>query len=224
MSLKEIVILLVDDNEQFARQIEELLKTDEQQKFAIIWKRNGEEAMNELAKNSSVDIIFMEYFLPGKNGIDVAREVRKIRTGIPIVFTTINKDFDLAVEAMKIGVDEYLVKDELLTPVLMKTIVAVLEKHHLREELAALEITQHRLDAMRKMVSEILKEIAEPIRKMEEGLQELGLSEHVGKQAKYVNIMKENIVRIGKKIEMLRSLNRDKTVPYIKNIRMIDLS
>ena len=224
MSLKEVVILLLDDNETFVRQIEGLLKADEQQNFSIIWKRNGEEAIDEIRKNLSIDIILMEYFLPGKNGIEVAREVRKIRTGIPIVFTTINKDFDLAVEAMKIGVDEYLVKDELLTPVLMKTILAVLEKHHLREELAALEITQHRLDAMRKMVSEILKEIAEPMVKMKEGIQELNSSEPFIKHVKYVNIMKENIVRIGKKIEMLKSLNRDKTVPYIKNIRMIDLS
>jgi len=221
---EEIVTLLVDDNDKFAMQLEELLKANELQKFSIIWKKSGEEAFNELCQNPSVDIILMEYFLPGKNGIEIAKELRKIKVNVPIVFVTINKDFDLAVEAMKVGVDEYLIKDEILTPVLTKTILAVMEKQRLREELAALEITQQRLDAMRKMVSEILKEISQPITEMEKQLQQLGSLENFNKYDKYVTIMKENVVRIAKKIEMLKSLNKDKTVPYIKNIRMIDLS
>ncbi|SRR5712692_210574 len=221
---EEIVTLLVDDNDKFAMQLEELLKANELQKFSIIWKKSGEEAVNELRQNPSVDIILMEYFLPGKNGIEIAKELRKIKVNVPIVFVTINKDFDLAVEAMKVGVDEYLIKDEILTPVLTKTILAVMEKQRLREELAALEITQQRLDAMRKMVSEILKEISQPITEMEKQLQQLGSLENFNKYDKYVTIMKENVVRIAKKIEMLKSLNKDKTVPYIKNIRMIDLS
>lgn len=224
MNEGEIVILIVDDNDHFAGQLEQFLKTDQQQKFSIIRKKSGEEAIEELRQNPSVDIILMEYFLPGKNGIEITRELRIIRMNVPVIFATINKDFDLAVEAMKVGVDEYLVKNEILTPVLTKTILAVMEKQRLREELAALEITQHRLDAMRKIVSEMLKEMTQPVKAMEKLLQQLGLFENFSKHAKFANIMKENVLRIDKKIDMLKSLNRDKTVPYIKNIRMIDLS
>ncbi len=220
----EIVVLIVDDNDQFAGQLEKLLKTDEQQKFSVIRKKSGEEAIEELRQNPSVDVILMEYFLPGRNGIETTRELRSFRMNVPIIFATINKDFDLAVEAMKVGVDEYLVKNEILTPVLTKTILAVMEKERLREELAALEITQHRLDAMRKIVSEMLKEMTQPLKSMEKLLQQLGAFENFGKHAKFANIMKENVLRIEKKIDMLKSLNRDKTVPYIKNIRMLDLS
>ena len=40
-----------------------------------------------------------------------ARELGKKGINIPVIFLTVNKDFDLAVEVMKLGVEDYLVKE-----------------------------------------------------------------------------------------------------------------
>ena len=55
------------------------------------------------------------------------------------MFLTVNKDFELAVDVMKLGVDDYLVKEEISSPVLPKTIVSVIEKRRLKEHLMEIE-------------------------------------------------------------------------------------
>jgi len=49
-------------------------------------------------------------------------------------------------------------------------------------------------------------------------------SGHNDKTGKYLSIIKENIDRIQMKLDKLKNLREDKTVQYIKDIRMIDLS
>jgi hypothetical protein len=44
------------------------------------------------------------------------------------------------------------------------------------------------------------------------------------KAVKYLGLMRENLERIELKMEKLKNLREDKTVQYIKDIRMIDLS
>lgn len=224
MSGEKIVILLVDDNHDFVRHLEALLQKDEPHKFSVIWKENGEEARRELGNNPDIDVVIMEYFLRGKNGHQMIKELQSTNNRIPVIILTLNKDFDLAVEVMKLGVDEYLVKDEVSSQVLSKTIQKVIEKQRLRDQLMALEITKHRLEAMREMTSKVLKEIAQPIAEMEEQLQQWSFLPATEPLEKYLNIIKENVARIMRKIEQLKSLNTDKTVKYIKDIRMIDLS
>lgn len=220
----QVVVLIVDDNVEFVKGIEDILHSDEQTKFFVIWKNNGDEAVKELEKNPEIDVILMEYFLPGKNGLEVSRLLGQKKIRKPTILITVNKDFELAVEVMKHGVAEYLVKDELAPHILLKTIQNVLKKQRLREELMALEVTKNRLEAMRDLVGGILKEITEPVVDMEKMVNQWISMSDIEHYLKFLVIARENIARITKKIEQLRTLNKDKTVKYIKDIRMIDLS
>jgi len=65
---------------------------------------------------------------PGRMVSRWTRAIRERRIDVPVVFLTVNKDFDLAVELMKIGVEDYLVKEEVSTPVLPKTLLNVIEQ------------------------------------------------------------------------------------------------
>jgi hypothetical protein len=44
------------------------------------------------------------------------------------------------------------------------------------------------------------------------------------KAAKYLKLIKDNVARMQVKLEKLRNLKEDKTVKYIRDIKMIDLS
>ena len=218
------VILLVEDNRDFANLVQIYLTKYEEGKFSVIWRENGEAGLKEVESNPDIDVILMDYFLPKTNGLEVTRKLREKQYRLPVIFVTVNRDFDLAVEVMKLEVDDYLVKDEISTPVLPRTILNVLEKRKLQEHLTALEVSKHRLETMRKMVSEILKSITEPMVELEKGVGQFQSISSAKKYETYLAIIRDNLRRLTTKIELLKSLNNDKTVPYIKDIRMIDLS
>jgi len=221
---KAIRILLVEDNRDFAKLVEVFLRKHEPEQFEVTWKENGRDALATLAKGEEFDVILMDYFLPGQNGLEITRSLQEQHIRTPVVFLTVNKDFDLAVEVMKLGVEDYLVKEEISTPVLPKTILNVLERQALREELTRLEITQKRLEAISELVVKISHEVRLPLDEMRITVSEL-LKHHEADNLKtYLTIIRDNLQRIEKKIVKLKDLKTDKTVTYIKDIRMFDLS
>ncbi len=218
-----IRVLLVEDNPDFAKLVKLYLSKSDELKFAVEWRSNGREGIDE-AVSGHYDVILMDYFLPGLNGLEVTRSLQQKNVTSPVVFLTVNKDVNLAVEVMKLGVEDYLVKEEISTPILPKTIVGVVEKRKLKREMAELEIRKKRLEAIQEMIVSITNEVGAPLEAMKNIVQDLlagGPNEKVGK---YLAIIKENVDRIQFKVEKLKNLKEDKTVQYIKDIRMIDIS
>lgn len=219
-----IRILLVEDNRDFAHLVEVFLRKHEKGQFAITWRENGPEALEELAGGGAFDVILMDYFLPGQNGLEITRALQEKGITIPVVFLTVNKDFDLAVEVMKLGVEDYLVKEEISTPVLPRTILNVIERKKLRDQLTSLEVTQQRLETIQEMVIRITQEIRKPMDGMRTSLDSLTAVHKNDQMKTYLTIIRDNLERIEKKITQLKDLKTDKTVPYIRDIRMFDLS
>jgi sigma-B regulation protein RsbU (phosphoserine phosphatase) len=219
-----IRVLLVEDNPDFSKLVELFLKKYEPEQFQVTWRENGPDALYELGRNPHYDVILMDYFLPGQNGLEVTRTLQERGFLIPVVFLTVNKDFDLAVEVMKLGIEDYLVKEEISTPVLPKTILSVIERQKLKNQLTTLEISQKRLEAIRDLIGKITAELRLPLDGMREQVEQL-LKNHENDNLKtYLTIIRDNLERIEKKIVRLKALKTDKTVQYIKDIRMFDLS
>jgi len=224
MEDRRIQVLLVEDNKDFAKLVEVFLRKHRPETFSVTWKENGTETLAELARNPEFDVILMDYFLPGQNGLEITRSLQQRGFRMPVVFLTVNKDFDLAVEVMKLGVEDYLVKEEISTPVLPKTIINVIERQKLKDQLTALEITQKRLEAIQELVVRITHEIRLPLDAMQSDIAKLMKANDSNNLKTYLTIIADNLQRIEKKIVKLKDLKTDKTVTYIKDIRMFDLS
>ncbi len=219
-----IRILLVEDNKDFAKLLRVYLERFEKDRFEITWKENYADTMAELGRDKEYDIILMDYFLPGKNGLEITRELMEMKIDVPVVFLTVNKDFDLAIDVMKLGVDDYLVKEEISSPVLPKTILSVIEKHRLQRQLIEIEITEQRLTAIRETVEGIMEEFERPLHEMKDIAGRIRQALGDSSQLNYVKIIDDNVDRIANKMEKLKQLKSYKTVKYIKDIKMIDLS
>lgn len=221
---QHINVLLIEDNAAFAKLVKLYLDKYEEAKIEVLWKDNGSEGIEEAERNKEIDVILMDYFLPGINGLEVTKVLKEKNIDRPVIFLTVNKDMNLAVEVMKLGVEDYLVKEEISTPVLPKTIMSVVEKRKFQLEVAELEIRKKRLEAMQELIVGISAEVTSPLKIMKEAVELLLRKEHSEKGVKYLGIIKDNVVRIEAKMEKLHNLKEDKTVQYIKDIRMIDLS
>lgn len=104
-------ILLVEDNEYDAFSFRRALRKSDLQAHVTIRIR-AEEALNELQiDGASFDLIVSDYKLPGMSGLELYKLLRERQIHVPLVMLTGTGNEHLAVEALKAGVNDYLIKD-----------------------------------------------------------------------------------------------------------------
>ncbi|HTI08637.1 MAG TPA: response regulator [Puia sp.] len=59
------------------------------------------------------DIIFLDYYIDNRNGIDILMKIKRFDPKIPVVFISGQEDIDIAVKALKYGALDYLTKENL---------------------------------------------------------------------------------------------------------------
>ncbi|WP_317856198.1 LytTR family DNA-binding domain-containing protein [Chakrabartyella piscis] len=69
---------------------------------------SGEELLVAMSENLVFDLIFLDICMDGKNGIEVAKEIRKRNKSIPIIFLTLSDEF--ALDAFSVHAFNYLLK------------------------------------------------------------------------------------------------------------------
>ena len=221
---ERINILMIEDNDDFGKLVELYLSQHPDYVFNLVWKKTGEDGLKEFEANSNYHVILMDYNLPGMNGVEVTSALVQRGITVPVVFITVHRDFNLAVETMKLGVEDFLVKEEISTPVLPRTVVSVLERVRLRQQLSALEISTQRIEAIQELVLGISQDLVTPLDAMKKNVDMLLQSRIAIDMKMYLRIISENVERMQVKLSRLQSLKEDKTIQYIKNIRMIDIS
>lgn len=103
--MKTLKILIVDDD----RNICELLRIYfEREKYDVIQSGNGNDAMNKF-KTSNPDIILLDIALPGMDGWQLCKEIRKF-SDVPIIMLTAKCEIFDKLLGFEIGADDYITK------------------------------------------------------------------------------------------------------------------
>ncbi len=97
--------LVVDDSSTMRRIIKNSLKRIGFED--IVEAENGKDALEKMA---DVDIILTDWKMPEMDGLEFVKRVRSSNTTIPILMVTTNAAKDDIVEALKHGVNNYIVK------------------------------------------------------------------------------------------------------------------
>jgi DNA-binding NtrC family response regulator len=107
-------LLLVDDEERFRTTLSKLLGV---RGIPVAAVGSGEEALEEL-RSKPYDVILLDVRMPGMNGIEVLAEIKKINPALEVIILTGHASVDAAVDIMKLGGYDYLLKpcsvDELM--------------------------------------------------------------------------------------------------------------
>jgi len=216
--------LYISGTEQVELSVSGLLAKFDGAQFEIVLEPRAEDALKYLERQQAVDVIVTEDHLPGMSGVDFVRKLRNIKFETPVVFLTTSQDVNLAVEVMRLGVKDYLLKQDIVSHIFPQTLLRIVEKRRLRQELTELEVKQKRLEAMQEIVVDISDKISEPLQDMSKIVEALEQYKIPEKASNFLRIIKENVERMQLKLEKLRNLKEDKTVKYIRDIKMIDLS
>jgi DNA-binding NtrC family response regulator len=105
LSGKKKSVLIVDDEKIMRESLRDWLKDS----YNVTTAETGEETI-ELIKNHDFDALILDVRLTGKSGIEILKEVKQIKPQINSIIMTAYPSVELAVEAMKAGAAEYIVK------------------------------------------------------------------------------------------------------------------
>lgn len=224
MNTETIRVLYVNGTEREVRSISERLLKFEGARFEFIWQQSAEKAIEFLEQKNAIDVIVTEDVLQGMNGIEFMGKLKDLKYDIPVVFLTTIRDVSFAVEVMRMGVKDYLLKEDVDTHVFPQTLLRVVEKGRLKQKQDKLEIKRKRLEIMQEIVVGISNKISEPLEDMNKIVSTLEQNALPEKAVNYLKLIKDNVERMQLKLEKLRNLQEDKTVKYIRDIKMIDLS
>jgi DNA-binding NtrC family response regulator len=99
-------ILIVDD-EPFNLDLLEQELVD--RGYVIERARDGVEALR-INERARPDVVLLDYMMPGMNGLDVLKEIRGGESEVPVVMMTAHGSIEVAVQAMKLGAYDFVLK------------------------------------------------------------------------------------------------------------------
>jgi len=99
-------ILVVDDEETLVRLISYNLAKEG---FSILTALDGNEAW-QIIKAEKLDLIVLDLMLPGKDGLEICRDLRKENINVPIIMLTARDEEIDKVLGLELGADDYMTK------------------------------------------------------------------------------------------------------------------
>src|SRR5213083_1474230 len=106
MSRRKGVVLIIDDEEEIRESIELLLNSEG---LSTDTAANGEQGLKKIEENS-YDAVLLDLMLPGKSGMEIQKDIKRIDPTLPVVIITAIGAVETAVTAIKEGSFDYITK------------------------------------------------------------------------------------------------------------------
>jgi DNA-binding NarL/FixJ family response regulator len=105
--MERVRILLADDHPMICAGFQKLLEPQ----YDVVGSVGDGRTLLKAAAELKPDVVLLDIGMPLLNGLDAGRELKRLMPDIKLIFLTMNPDFDLAAEALRIGASGYLLKN-----------------------------------------------------------------------------------------------------------------
>jgi signal transduction histidine kinase len=141
-----VKILLIEDSLAEARLLQEFLKQAQSQEFALLHVKRLGEALKKL-NECTYDVILLDLTLPDSQGLSSLPPLISQAPNVPIVVLTNTNDEELAIEAVRQGAQDYLVKRQVSVDALVRSLRYAIERKQVLESLRTVnETLQNRVE------------------------------------------------------------------------------
>ena len=175
------------------------------------------------------DVILLDYRLEGdRTGLDVLREIRQRGLLASVVMMTGHGSERVAAEALHLGANDYIIKDEAFTQLLPEVLARVMRVREIERALADAQqslIRAERRAAIGEIVVALSHEINNPLMALSAQLDLVRLDEGAFPPASRaaLALAREQLARIADLLRRLAELDREEATTYVGGTRMTDL-
>ena len=113
-------ILLVDDEREFVAILTQRLT---KRNYSVTFAHSGKDALAQLEEDKDIEVAILDVKMPGLDGIETLKLIRKKWPLVEVIMLTGHSTLDSAINAIKIGAYDYLLK-----PIEMEQLVSKIEK------------------------------------------------------------------------------------------------
>lgn len=205
MADKPISILLVEDNPGDRRLIQEMLTEARSVTFDLKYADRLQAALEHLGE-SRVDVVLSDLGLPDSQGLETLTKIYAQVPEIPIVLLTSLDNEIVAIQAVNKGAQDYLIKGQVDTNLLVRTIRYAIERKQAEERERQLQLQlnlSNRLASLGLMVEGIAHEINNPLVTVvgfAEMLMQSDVSENVREAVKTISDSAQQVAGIVKNL------------------------
>ena len=132
-------VLLADDEVSFIETFSERL---ELRNFEISKAFSGEEALQVLAENENVEVVILDVKMPGMDGIETLAEIKRKNPLVEVIMLSGHADVESAIEGMKHGAFDYLMKPVDMDQIIAKVTEAATKKRQHEEKIIQARIKE----------------------------------------------------------------------------------
>lgn len=156
-------ILIIEDEESIRRVLVKILQESDET-YECLTAKDGQEGLDLLSQDESIDLVFCDIKMPKKDGIEVLQACVSRLAELPFIMISGHGDLETAVECMRMGAFDYLSKPPDLNRLLL-TVKNALDRKKLATENKRLK---KKLRRSTQMVgkSDALKEVQQIIEKV----------------------------------------------------------
>ncbi len=219
-------LLIVDDDPVVRQTLEAFLSREG---YKARSAPNGQTALMSAVEDPP-ELILLDIRLPDMDGFQVCRRLKEDpRTGhIPVIMLTGHGSEEIAVEAMKAGVSDYLVKGGITSESLRLAVSNALQKFKMQQEIeeqrkALLDAERQRV--MMESIGAACHHFAQPLTAMLSNLQML--SRGVGFEESERKLMLEQCLKAAEYMRVIlvkfKEVREYRTRPYLADIKILDI-
>ena len=132
-------VLLVDDEVNFIETFGERLELRD---FEISKAFSGEEALRILKENKNVEVVILDVKMPGMDGIETLTAIKRKNPLVEVMMLSGHADVESAIEGMKQGACDYLMKPVDMDQIITKVTEAVAKKRQHEEKIIQARIKE----------------------------------------------------------------------------------
>jgi len=132
----QIDVLLVDDETDFLDSLTERLSL---RNLRVLTATSGPEALELLAARS-VDVVVLDVRMPGMDGIEAIREIKKSHPLVEVILLTGHASLQASIQGMELGAFDYLLKPAAIDELVYKIQDAFQKKSFQEKKISALKL------------------------------------------------------------------------------------
>jgi ActR/RegA family two-component response regulator len=215
-------ILIVEDDEKFARVLSKQLKKNN---YEVFYSPNLADFL-DVVVTEKIDLVLLDLGLPDSSGLETYEKVSKVISDVPVVVLTGLDDEEIAVGAVKKGAQDYLVKGDVDNRTILRSLDYAIERSKLLFRLKKLQeivLQSERIKVLVETAGAAAHEINQPLTSIF-GMAEIlkkDLKKDIEAQKK-LDFILDSAYSIKEIIKKMGSIKQYTTKPYLKGVDVIN--